>query len=54
MKDITITEHPGCDHVEWKVEERYADGENDVAVFVGPNAEYRANFYLDWLRTGLD
>jgi hypothetical protein len=54
MKDITITEHPCCGHAEWKVEEHYAEGENDVAVFVGPNAEHRAEFYADWLRAGLD
>jgi hypothetical protein len=53
-KDIRITGHPSCDHAEWAVEEHYADAWNDVAVFVGPNAEHRAEFYADWLRTGLD
>jgi hypothetical protein len=49
-----MSEHPGCDHPDFKVEEHYSDADNDVAVFVGPNAEHRAGLYFDWLRTGLD
>jgi hypothetical protein len=51
MREITITESPGCDHAEWTVEGRNPDDENDVAVFVGPRAERRARLYADWLHS---
>jgi hypothetical protein len=55
MREITVTESPGCDHAEWTVEERNdADDKNDVAIFVGAKAKRRAKLYADWLRRGLD
>jgi hypothetical protein len=50
-RDITITGSPSRDHAEWKVEEHNANAENDMAVFVGPNAERRAKAYAEWLPT---
>jgi hypothetical protein len=55
MREIAVTESPGCDHPEWTVEEDNEGGaESDMAIFVGPNAEQRAKAYAEWLRDSFD
>jgi hypothetical protein len=51
MREITVTESPGCDHAEWTVVEHNADDEDKVAIFVGPKAQRRAKLYADWLHS---
>jgi hypothetical protein len=54
MPEVTITKSPGNGYAEWTIEQLNTDDQDDVAVFIGPNAEQRARAYADQLRTGLD
>jgi hypothetical protein len=56
MREITLTEHPGCDDSEWVIVGNDCDGEGGVStiVFIGKYAHERAECHCQRLKTHTD